>query len=177
MRKLRQNVGGGGSNNQRVSPLRLGNVVDAVLLRRGRAWILFPPQAGHYLVPGERGKSQRLHKFLRRRSHHHAHLNSLALQRAHQFGCLIRSDSTGDANDDSHVSIVVQARKNGDPKTGLAGDRSTIGRFAEGYRHTGCLHPMFAGHCAPNRDLTCLPNSALTSSAGSESPALQPVAL
>jgi hypothetical protein len=40
------------------------------------------------------------------------HFNRLALQDAHQFGCLIRSDSTGDADDDSHASIVVQGKVN-----------------------------------------------------------------
>ena len=38
------------------------------------------------------------------------HFDSLALQCAHQLGCLIRSDSAGDAYDRSHVSIVVQGR-------------------------------------------------------------------
>jgi hypothetical protein len=36
------------------------------------------------------------------------HLDGLALEGTHQFGCLIHSDSTGDADDDSHISIVVQ---------------------------------------------------------------------
>ena len=106
--ELGQNVGRGGSNNQRVGPLRLGNVVDSVLLRSGRARIPILPQTGDHLVAGECGKRERLHKLLRRGSHHDVHFDGLALQCAHQFGRLIRSDSAGDAYDRSHVSIVVQ---------------------------------------------------------------------
>jgi hypothetical protein len=47
------------------------------------------------------------------------YLDGLALERSHQFGCLIRSNSTGDADDDSHISIVVQRTVNRDQVSGI----------------------------------------------------------
>ena len=41
-----------------------------------------------------------------RLGHHHVHFERLALQCAHQFRRLVRGNSAGDADRDSHGSIV-----------------------------------------------------------------------
>ncbi len=102
MREFRQNVGRRRRDNQRIGPLRLGDVVNAVLLGRGIARVPFLPQAGDHFMAGKRGKGERLHKLLRRSGHHHVHFDRLALQGAHQLRRLVRSDSTGDAHGHSH---------------------------------------------------------------------------
>jgi hypothetical protein len=43
---------------------------------------------------------------LRRLGHHHVDFKGLALQGAHQFRRLVRGNSAGDADRDSHGSIV-----------------------------------------------------------------------
>ncbi len=102
MGKFRQNVGRGRSDNERVGPLRLGDMVNAVLFGRGIARVPLLPQAGDDFVAGERGKGERLHKLLRRRCHHDVHLNRLPLHGAHQLRRLVCGDSARDAHGNSH---------------------------------------------------------------------------
>ena len=110
MRKLCQYVGRRRSNHQRLRPLRLANVFNAVLLGRrlARARGSFVPKARDHFVPGQRSERERLNKFASRLRHYHVHFQCLALQSAHQFRRLVRSNSAGDAHRHSHGSIVEQ---------------------------------------------------------------------
>ena len=58
-------------------------------------------------MAGKRCKGKRLDEFARCGRHHYVHLKGLALQCAHQFRRLVRGNSAGDADRDSHGSIVA----------------------------------------------------------------------
>ena len=109
--ELGQDVGRGGGDDQRVGPLRLADVLDAVLFGGGFVGAVpgarVVPQAGDDLVAGERGEGERLDESRGRPGHDHMDLKSLALQGAHQFRRFIRGNSAGDAHGDSHGSIVA----------------------------------------------------------------------
>ena len=105
--ELGQDVGGGGSDDHGVGPLRLADVLDGGIVGAvGGSGVI--PQAGDDLVAGERGKSERLHELAGRLGHDDMDFEGLALQRAHQFGRLVSCNSAGDSDRYSHGSIVAR---------------------------------------------------------------------
>ena len=108
--KLGQDVGRGRSHHQGLGPLRLADVLDAVLRPRctvgafARAGVV--PQAGNDFMAGEGGKSERLDEFLCGLGHDHVDFEGLTLQSANQFGRLVRGNSARDSHGYSHVWIV-----------------------------------------------------------------------
>jgi len=110
MRKLGQDIGRRRGHHQRLGPLRLANVLNAVLLAGGiaRAAPKVVPQARDHPMPAERSKGKRLHKFAGRLGHHHVHFQCLPLQSAHQFRGLVCSNPARHAHCHSHGSIVDQ---------------------------------------------------------------------
>ena len=66
------------------------------------------PQAGDHLVAGERGEGERLDEFAGRLGHDDVDVEGLALEGAHQFRRFVCGDAAGDADRDSHGSIVEQ---------------------------------------------------------------------
>jgi hypothetical protein len=65
-------------------------------------------------VAGERGKRERLDELNRRRRHDDVNLKRLTLQGSHQFRRFVGGNSAGDADCDSHASIVEQWTVNTD---------------------------------------------------------------
>ena len=104
VRVFGQDVGCGRSDDHRIGPLRLADVLDGGVVGAFGAFI---PQAGDDLVAGKRGKSERLHELAGRLGHDDVDFDGLALQRADQFGRLVRSNSAGDSDRYSHGSIVI----------------------------------------------------------------------
>ena len=70
----------------------------------------FVPKAGDDFVAGERGEGERLDEAAGGLGHDDVDFEGLALQGAHQFCRLVRSNSAGDADRDSHGLIVEQWR-------------------------------------------------------------------
>ena len=106
-----QDVGRGRSNDQRIGPLRLADVLNAILFACGFTAAIdgarVVPEAGDDLVAGQRGEGEGLDKPGGRRGHDHVDFKGLALQGAHQFRRLVGGNSAGDAHGYSHGSIVA----------------------------------------------------------------------
>ncbi len=113
MRKLGENIGGRRSHDERLSPLRLADVLDGGIVSAFRR-TGFIPEAGDDFVSGERGKGERLHKPGGRFGHHHMHFERLALQFTDEFRGFVSCDPARNADSYPHGSIVIQGRVNSD---------------------------------------------------------------
>ena len=102
LRKFRENIGGGRSDNQRLGPLRLADVLDGGFVGRFVAVGIFP-ETGNDLVAGKRCKGKRLHEASCGLGHHHVHFHAAPLQGAHQFRRFVRRNAAGDADRYSHI--------------------------------------------------------------------------
>ncbi len=101
MGEFGKDIGRRRSNNKRLGPLRLADVLDGRIVC-ALGGVSFVPKAGDDLVAGERGKGKRLDETGRRVGHHHMHFKSLPLQGAHQFRRFVGGDAARDADRHSH---------------------------------------------------------------------------
>ena len=105
MSKFGENVGGGRSYDERFGPLCFANVLDGGFVC-ALAGACVVPEIGNDFMAGKCCKSERLDEPRRRFGHDDVNFEGLPLQGAHQFRRFVSSDTAGDADRDSHGSIV-----------------------------------------------------------------------
>ncbi len=101
LREMRDDVGSGGSNQERIDGLRDGDVFDR---RIDIGFVLFAggEHAGDDFFSGKGGEGEGPDEFLGGAGHDDLHADTAILQQANDLGCFIGCDSTGNAEGDLH---------------------------------------------------------------------------
>ena len=100
---LREDIGGGGRDEQKIDALRDGDVLDGAFDVGGRG-VVGAEHFGDDFLAGERGEGERSDEFLGGAGHHDLHVELFLLQAADEFRGFVGSDSAGDAQSDLHRS-------------------------------------------------------------------------
>ena len=134
VRKFGQDVGCRGRNQQQIGVARYGNMFDHGVIGTLKHF-------DNHGLTRERFKRERSNKLGRRTRHDNAHGGSGLLQTAQDFGSFVRSDATGDAEENLHTKIEGRGDRETEGKSDREIGRSVFLSFALSLHLSFALSP------------------------------------